>query len=156
SETAGAFGVPPGADSFFSSFSSGFFSSFSSSKTSAALAGWAFFSCSWAEGYPGHRPNAMAISKSAVGAGIALARRNPPRPPFARGGWPASAPPWEGGVRGGGGREGVGGGRGCVPAALLLAIEDLLRAGLPRLLGGLEDLLLHADDFRDLVHDVDE
>src|SRR5262245_10859113 len=39
---------------------------------------------------------------------------------------------------------------------LLLRIEDPLRTRLARLLGGLEDLLLHADDFRDLVDDVDE
>ena len=37
-----------------------------------------------------------------------------------------------------------------------LVIEDLLRARFAGFFGGLEDLLLHPDDFGDLVDDVDE
>src|SRR5262249_3825160 len=44
-------------------------------------------------------------------------------------------------------------GRAC---GLGLLIEHLLRARLPGLLGGVEDILLHLDDFGHLVHDVDE
>src|SRR5262245_29458638 len=35
-------------------------------------------------------------------------------------------------------------------------IEDLLRARFPGFFRGLEHLLLHADDFGDLVHDINE
>ena len=37
-----------------------------------------------------------------------------------------------------------------------LVIENLLRARFAGFLGGLEDLLFHPDDFRNLVDDVDE
>ena len=37
-----------------------------------------------------------------------------------------------------------------------LVIEELLRARVAGFFGGLKDLLLHPDDFRDLVDDVDE